>query len=57
VHVEAEAAAAAAAAAAAEHDTIVTPDNVQMPGDSQMLAQALKQIGNRTGTCGELPHV
>jgi len=54
VHVEAE----AAAAAAAEHDTIVTPDNVQMPGDSQMMAQALKQIGNRTtGTCGELPHV
>ncbi len=51
MHVEAE-------AAAAKHGTIVTPDNVQMPGRGQMLAQALKQMGNRTtGTCGELPHI
>ena len=51
MHAEAE-------AAAAKHETIITPDNMQMPGKGQMMAQALKQMSNRrTGTCGELPHV
>ncbi len=54
MHAEAE---AAAEAAAAKHETIITPDDVQMPGRDQTIAQALKQMGNRTtGTCGGLPN-